>query len=121
VPRVADCTVLVVNAEQTVELQTYVQYYIFHNLNFQERCEWQCQHQKCTLACSEICNREPCYEACPKKLLCGHPCVGFCGEPCPPQCRECPPEDGERKITDIEFGYEDEEDARSVHLSLIKL
>lgn len=77
-----------------------------------EPCEWRCKHSRCTKLCYDICNREPCYEACERKLKCGHDCVGFCGEPCPPLCRIC----NEEELTAIVFGYEDEEGARFVYL-----
>ena len=59
-----------------------------------------------------MCDRDPCDEPCPKKLKCGHECVGFCGEPCPPLCRHCDKEE----LTEIFFGNEDDEDARFVFL-----
>lgn len=59
-----------------------------------------------------MCDREPCDEPCPKKLDCGHDCVGFCGEPCPNLCRECDKDE----LTEVFFGYEDEEDANFVYL-----
>ena len=39
-------------------------------------CTWQCPHQSCELPCSEPCIRPPCNERCPKKLFCGHFCIG---------------------------------------------
>ncbi|UYV64754.1 ZNFX1 [Cordylochernes scorpioides] len=77
-----------------------------------EKCNWHCPHLKCTLFCYEVCNRKPCNKPCPKKLKCGHPCIGFCGEPCP---RLCAVHDKE-ELTQIFFGSEDEKDARFVLL-----
>ncbi|NWZ82733.1 ZNFX1 protein, partial [Poecile atricapillus] len=77
-----------------------------------EPCEWQCQHYQCTSLCSEPCNRPRCNVPCAKVLPCGHPCVGFCGEPCPKKCLVCDHEE----LTQIFFGFEDDPDARFVHL-----
>ncbi|XP_076068567.1 NFX1-type zinc finger-containing protein 1-like [Oratosquilla oratoria] len=52
-------------------------------------CSWRCKHHKCEKQCRELCSRPPCEEPCPKKLKCGHYCVGFCGDPCPDLCRTC--------------------------------
>ena len=72
-------------------------------------------HKSCSQICSDVCDREPCNEPCPKKLKCGHDCVGFCGEPCPPQCKICSPE----KLTEfVLYGYEEDEDARYLLFSL---
>ncbi|XP_065213301.1 NFX1-type zinc finger-containing protein 1-like [Planococcus citri] len=77
-----------------------------------KNCEWKCVHMECTKKCGDFCNREPCYEPCPKKLECNHDCIGFCGEPCPDKCRICNKDD----VTAIVFGDEDKEDARFVLL-----
>ncbi|KAM5246213.1 NFX1-type zinc finger-containing protein 1 [Ctenodactylus gundi] len=77
-----------------------------------EPCVWRCQHYQCTKLCSEPCNRPPCYVPCTKLLACGHPCIGLCGEPCPKKCRVCHLEE----VTQIFFGFEDEQDARFVQL-----
>ncbi|KAM4691833.1 NFX1-type zinc finger-containing protein 1 [Rhinophrynus dorsalis] len=77
-----------------------------------EPCEWKCQHYACSRLCSEPCDRPPCNVPCPKKLRCGHPCIGLCGEPCPKKCRECHYEE----VTQIFFGNEDEKDAYFVQL-----
>ena len=52
-------------------------------------CEWKCRHYKCTKKCHETCDRPPCNQHCPKRLPCGHPCIGVCGEKCPNVCRMC--------------------------------
>ncbi|XP_069193979.1 NFX1-type zinc finger-containing protein 1 [Procambarus clarkii] len=78
----------------------------------QERCLRKCEHQECGNLCGEKCSISPCKEACPKRLECDHPCVGFCGEPCPPLCRTC----NNEQLTEILFGFEDEENARFVWL-----
>ena len=77
-----------------------------------EPCEWNCEHLKCTTKCGELCNRPPCNEPCPKRLHCGHSCIGLCGEKCPQLCRVC----DEGKVTEIFLGSEDEPDARFVEL-----
>ncbi|XP_045592741.2 NFX1-type zinc finger-containing protein 1-like [Procambarus clarkii] len=76
-------------------------------------CDWKCKHLKCTKLCGEKCSRNPCDQACPLKLNCGHPCVGFCGDPCPPLCRIC---DAEELTEFILLGYEEDADARFVLL-----
>lgn len=78
----------------------------------QEKCHRACKHQKCGNICGEKCSGKLCELPCPKKLKCGHPCVGYCGDPCPPLCRICDQE----ALTEILFGSEDEEDARFVLL-----
>ncbi|XP_047105810.1 NFX1-type zinc finger-containing protein 1-like [Schistocerca piceifrons] len=75
-------------------------------------CAWHCKHLQCTKRCYELCDRDPCYEPCEKKLRCGHDCVGFCGEPCPPLCRIC----DEDELMAISFGSENQESARFVYL-----
>ncbi|NXU55026.1 ZNFX1 protein, partial [Turnix velox] len=77
-----------------------------------EPCEWRCQHYQCTNLCSEPCNRPRCNVPCTKLLGCGHPCIGLCGEPCPKKCLVCDREE----LTQIFFGFEDDEDARFVQL-----
>ena len=77
-----------------------------------ERCEWSCPHFQCTQPCGSPCNRPPCDLPCPKRLKCGHKCIGLCGEICPTQCRECDKEE----VTEILFGEEDEKSARFVLL-----
>ncbi|XP_072206179.1 NFX1-type zinc finger-containing protein 1 isoform X2 [Excalfactoria chinensis] len=77
-----------------------------------EPCEWRCQHYQCTNLCHEPCNRPRCNVPCTKLLRCGHPCIGFCGEPCPKKCLVCDHEE----VTQIFFGFEDDEDARFVQL-----
>ncbi|GLH02045.1 Regulator of nonsense transcripts 1 homolog [Gryllus bimaculatus] len=78
----------------------------------QERCNWNCEHLRCNKKCHEMCDREPCYEPCKKKLKCGHDCIGFCGDFCPPLCRTC----DEEEVTEVFFGNEDNENARFVYL-----
>ncbi|CAL4128144.1 unnamed protein product, partial [Meganyctiphanes norvegica] len=76
-------------------------------------CNRQCLHSSCNRQCGEACSEEPCKEKCPKLLLCGHPCVGFCGELCPPFCRQC----HTKKLTEFMLiGNEEEDDARFVLL-----
>uniref|UniRef100_A0A8V1A0C1 Zinc finger NFX1-type containing 1 n=1 Tax=Gallus gallus TaxID=9031 RepID=A0A8V1A0C1_CHICK len=77
-----------------------------------EPCEWRCKHYQCTNLCHEPCNRPRCNVPCTKLLRCGHPCIGFCGEPCPKKCLVCDREE----VTQIFFGFEDDEDARFVQL-----
>ncbi|XP_065226654.1 NFX1-type zinc finger-containing protein 1-like [Planococcus citri] len=77
-----------------------------------EKCEWRCAHKRCSKKCGDVCDRDPCYEPCAKKLKCDHDCIGFCGEPCPDKCRIC----DQDEVTTILFGNEDEEDARFVLL-----
>jgi len=55
----------------------------------EEPCTYKCVHFQCTKLCHEVCDRPPCNKPCPKKLKCGHQCVGFCGEECPPSCLIC--------------------------------
>nr|XP_045592741.1 NFX1-type zinc finger-containing protein 1-like [Procambarus clarkii] len=76
-------------------------------------CDWKCKHLKCTKLCGEKCSRKPCDQACPLKLNCGHPCVGFCGDPCPPLCRIC---DAEELTEFVLLGCEEDADARFVLL-----
>ena len=72
-------------------------------------CAWSCVHYKCTLRCSEFCNRPRCDEPCSKRLKCQHLCVGLCGELCPPLCRVC----NKEELTEfILSGNEENEDAR---------
>ncbi|XP_069936521.1 NFX1-type zinc finger-containing protein 1-like [Cherax quadricarinatus] len=76
-------------------------------------CEWNCKHQKCDKLCGDKCSRKPCDHPCPKKLKCGHPCVGFCGDPCPPLCRIC----NFDELTEFMLlGFEDDDDSRFVLL-----
>ncbi|XP_072308697.1 NFX1-type zinc finger-containing protein 1-like [Eucyclogobius newberryi] len=77
-----------------------------------EPCAWQCPHQTCTKLCHEPCDRPPCDEPCDKALPCGHPCIGLCGEKCPGKCRVCDREE----VTEIFFGFEQEEDALFIQL-----
>ena len=76
---------------------------------FQEKCDWGCEHRKCSKRCGEVCDIEPCTEPCKKLLKCNHPCVGFCGDPCPPLCRIC----NEKELVEFVLsGNEDSPDAR---------
>lgn len=77
-----------------------------------EKCEWSCPHFQCTQPCGNPCDRPPCGHPCPKRLTCGHKCIGLCGELCPTQCRVCDKEE----VTDILFGEEEEPDALFVLL-----
>ena len=77
-------------------------------LLLQKPCEWSCIHHRCTKLCYELCDREPCYKPCTKRLRCKHPCIGFCGETCPPLCRVCDKDE----VTEMFFGTEGEPDAR---------
>nr|XP_006003202.1 PREDICTED: NFX1-type zinc finger-containing protein 1 [Latimeria chalumnae] len=77
-----------------------------------EPCEWRCEHYQCKKLCSEPCDRPPCNQPCRKQLNCGHPCIGLCGEPCPKKCRVC----NKDEVTEIFFGFEEEDDARFVQL-----
>lgn len=76
-------------------------------------CEWKCKHYQCTKNCGEICDRRRCSQPCPKKLKCGHMCIGLCGEPCPSTCREC---DKDSDTFTCLFGTEDEPDSCFVNL-----
>ncbi|KAM3921700.1 NFX1-type zinc finger-containing protein 1 [Leptodactylus fuscus] len=77
-----------------------------------EPCNWRCEHYTCRKLCSEPCDRPLCNAPCTKQLKCGHPCIGLCGEPCPKKCRYCHRDE----VTEIFFGFEDEDDARFVEL-----
>ncbi|PSN31867.1 hypothetical protein C0J52_22821 [Blattella germanica] len=83
----------------------------FPCIQCKEPCSWVCPHKKCTKLCSDICDRQPCNEACDKLLACLHPCIGFCGEPCPPFCSIC----NESDITEI-LGIKDNSSLRFVYL-----
>ena len=52
-------------------------------------CMWSCPHYQCNNLCWEECARPPCDAPCPKKLRCGHPCIGLCGDSCPTLCAIC--------------------------------
>ena len=54
-------------------------------------CALSCPHVQCNNLCNENCDKPFCDESCPKRLRCGHPCIGFCGEICPTLCRVCNP------------------------------
>ena len=56
-------------------------------------CKWSCNHYQCTKTCEEECDRPRCDAPCPKKLPCGHPCIGLCGEDCPTLCAICDTEE----------------------------
>jgi hypothetical protein len=47
---------------------------------------------------------------CPKKLKCGHMCIGYCGDVCPNLCRVCNKYDIEE--TSLMFGYDVDENTR---------
>ncbi|CAF0839837.1 unnamed protein product [Brachionus calyciflorus] len=75
-------------------------------------CRNNCEHFICDKKCSDICDRPPCNEQCPKRLKCGHQCIGICGEPCPRLCRLC----DRAKVTKIFFGNERNDKAKFVFL-----
>ena len=52
-------------------------------------CTWICHHYACKNECGQECDRPRCDAPCPKKLPCGHPCIGLCGENCPTVCATC--------------------------------
>ena len=52
-------------------------------------CTWSCPHYQCNNLCGEECDRSRCDAPCPKKLPCGHQCIGLCGETCPTLCAVC--------------------------------
>ena len=52
-------------------------------------CTWSCPHYPCNNLCGEECDHTRCDAPCPKKLPCGHPCIGLCGETCPTMCGIC--------------------------------
>ncbi|XP_068673108.1 NFX1-type zinc finger-containing protein 1-like isoform X2 [Montipora foliosa] len=52
-------------------------------------CKWSCPHYQCNNLCGEECDRPRCDAPCPKRLSCGHPCIGLCGENCPVVCSIC--------------------------------
>lgn len=78
-----------------------------------EKCEWKCEHVKCSKLCHEPCDRELC-ERPDKKVIrkCGHPSIGVCGEKMPRLCRICDKDE----VEEIFFGNEDEPDARFIQL-----
>lgn len=77
----------------------------------QEPCQYQFAHFKCIKKCQEQWDREPCDKPCPKRLKCGHACIGYCGEPCPELCLIC---DNKELIF---LGHKEDEGARFVKLS----
>ena len=85
----------------------------FECVSCKQPCQWKCKHEKCKLPCSEPCTREPCKEACGKKLKCKHSCIGFCGENCPDICRIC----NKKKVETILDGRGDVKDSRFVKLA----
>ncbi|KAB7497578.1 NFX1-type zinc finger-containing protein 1 [Armadillidium nasatum] len=62
-------------------------------INCKEKCTRRCNHQYCVNKCGEPCSIDPCSEPCPKRLKCGHDCIGYCGEKCPKNCRFCDKEE----------------------------
>jgi hypothetical protein len=57
-----------------------------------EVCSWKCEHfGECPALCGAPCLRLPCDRQCEKLLPCGHQCPSVCGEICPSSefCREC--------------------------------
>ena len=81
-----------------------------------ELCTAKCRHMKCVQNCGNICSSDkkvitwkPCTMPCPKKLRCGHSCIGFCGDPCPLQCKIC----NSSELTEFFLlGNESDENAR---------
>lgn len=78
-----------------------------------EKCDWKCQHHKCSKLCYEPCDRDRCDHPCRKLLPCKHQCIGLCGEKCPKKCLVCDKDE----VTEIFFGTEDDENARFVELA----
>ncbi|RXG58927.1 hypothetical protein Avbf_03116 [Armadillidium vulgare] len=64
------------------------------------------------MRCGYACNIKPCTEPCPKKLKCGHECIGYCGEKCPKLCRIC----DNTKVNEILCDLEKTKNARFVQL-----
>ncbi|XP_065913575.1 NFX1-type zinc finger-containing protein 1-like isoform X1 [Dysidea avara] len=77
-----------------------------------EECQWKCKHYNCTKLCGEMCSRPRCNQPCPKRLKCGHLCIGLCGETCPRWCRKC----HKKEVTEIFFGTEDNPQAHFIQL-----
>ena len=73
-----------------------------------KHCEWQCPHYKCTRKCYERCNRQRCYEPCPRLNKCHHPCIGVCGEHCPDVCKICDEELFVQLYVSLEFKTKDD-------------
>lgn len=63
-----------------------------------------------------MCMVPPCEQPCPKKIKCGHPCIGFCGDRCPPLCHIC----NKKELETPFLGFEGEDDARWVLLQECK-
>ncbi|KAK4872928.1 hypothetical protein RN001_014957 [Aquatica leii] len=76
-----------------------------------EKCLRKCPHIECLALCGDTCTVPPCNEPCPKKLSCGHSCIGFCGDPCPTLCRVCNLEE----LAQLD-SWDEDEDARFVVL-----
>lgn len=82
-----------------------------------EMCKWECKAEcpnkfKCERLCMEPCNRQKCNTLCNKKLNCGldHKCSGLLCESSECVCKVC------ENLTEILFGYEDEDNAIFIRL-----
>lgn len=80
-----------------------------------EKCEWGCEHSKCTKLCSEPCDRELCEHPAERIIQkCGHASIGVCGENEPSLCRICD-KDAVEDVC-LFFGKENNENARLLEL-----
>ncbi|VDI09955.1 Hypothetical predicted protein [Mytilus galloprovincialis] len=80
-----------------------------------ELCKWDCKAEcpnrfKCEQLCMEPCKRQKCNTLCNKRLDCGHTCSGLFCESSKCICKVC------ENLTEILFGYEDEDNAMFIRL-----
>ena len=82
------------------------------------KCIRQCKHQICSQLCGEPCDCPPCDKPCPKKLTCGHKCMGLCSEECPDVCQICDRENFNNKVPLI-FGTEDPNESQDLRIIML--
>ena len=82
------------------------------------KCIRECEHQKCSRLCGEPCDCPPCDKPCPKKLTCGHKCMGLCNEECPDVCQICDRENFSDKVPLI-FGTEDPNETQDLQIIML--
>ncbi|CAG2194387.1 unnamed protein product [Mytilus edulis] len=80
-----------------------------------ELCKWDCKAEcpnrfKCEQLCMEPCKRQKCNTLCNRRLDCGHTCSGLFCESSKCICKVC------ENLTEILFGYEDEDNAMFIRL-----